>query len=195
MEFTSREDVILFLKNCSENTLRDILSECITYPNHKVIGDTVLHTYKYDGSQDSFATAVSKLKCDNKVLQSPEMEWIRYLLEFLSTYYIAYDLGELTGVAVYKHQLPFVFIQSENEQSSKILRVSYDALRNIIGEIQRTTGKLECRHSKVSTPTPVVKCGSWAGVLFGFAVGVCSIHVARELLCCDGKITWDLHKQ
>lgn len=133
-KYMMTSDVTNGLNRVSADHLKTIVKESFTYPRMEQaqhdVTNSIISAMEFDGTKDSFISAISNMKSENAIMQSAEIGWISSVLQNCGLHFDEFCIGVFKGLIVYKNELPLIYLNNTRVTNARYIRISYNTIRD-----------------------------------------------------------------
>lgn len=129
------KDVTKSLSGLSQEDLKLIVQESFTYPRMEQaqhdVANPIINAIEFDGTKDSFLSAISNMKSENALMQSTEIGWISIVLQNCARNFDDFCIGGFKGLIIYKNELPLIYLNNTRISNARYVRNLFFYFNNI----------------------------------------------------------------
>lgn len=100
------------------------------------VQNTIINTLEFDGTKESFMSAISNMKSENALMQSSEIGWISIVLQNCGLHFEEFCIGVFKGLIVYKNELPLIYLNNTRISNARYIRISFNTVRKNLCSIK-----------------------------------------------------------
>lgn len=100
------------------------------------VSNPVINTLEFEGTKESFMSAISNMKSENALMQSSEIGWISIVLQNCALHFEEFCIGVFKGLIVYKNELPLIYLNNTRVSNARYVRISFNTVRDNLCSIK-----------------------------------------------------------